>query len=118
MDIGYIKAQLGPFTADQKKALANIFTHICQSVDLGEPTHQMRAGNLQAYYLASTTAASTGEFSVAHGLDFVPNFAIPVIDLRQRGVQTVSLEVSRPADGRRIYLKSPTPNAAVVLLAG
>jgi len=119
MDLGYIKAQLGAVSdAGTRKALTEIFKHVCESVDLGEPTHQTRAGNVAAYYQASTTGLSTGEFSFQHGLGVAPSFAIPVLDLRQAGAHLVPLEVARVADTKRVYLKSTSTNAAFVLLIG
>lgn len=119
MDLGYIKAQLGAVKdADARKALTNIFTHIVTSVTLGEPTHQTRAGNVQAYYQQSTTASDTGEFSITHGLPAAPSFGIPILDLKQAGAMVVPLEVSKSADSKRIYLKSTSTAAAFTLLVG
>lgn len=80
--------------------------------------HNKKATNFALYHQASTTATSTGEFSIAHGMDRVPHLAIPTLDLSQPGAKLVQIEVSRPADSRRIYLKAAagSTNAAVSLL--
>lgn len=119
MDLGEVTAQLGAFkNADEKRALTEIFKALLSGgVSLGEPTHQALAGNLSAHYFASTSAASTGEFSIAHGLGSPPSLGILALDLRQAGAQLIPLEVSRAADSKRIYLKSTSTNAAFVLLA-
>lgn len=65
-----------------------------------------KATNFQMYHQPSTTAGSTGEFSVVHGMDRKPQLAIPVLDLSQPGAKIVQLEVVRAADSRRIYLKA------------
>lgn len=77
-----------------------------------------KATNFQMYHQPSTTAASTGEFTIAHGMDRAPNIAIPVLDLSQPGAKIVPIEVSRAADSRRIYLKAPagSTNALFSLL--
>lgn len=65
-----------------------------------------KATNFALYHQPSTTGTSTGEFSIVHGMDKTPQIAIPVLDLSQVGAKIVQLEVSRPADSRRIYLKA------------
>lgn len=119
-DLGYVTTTLrGIKDDDTKRVLMTIFTHILQSgLTIGEPKHQARSKNLAATYLNSTTASSTGEFSIVHGLDSVPQFAVPMIDLRQAGAQFVPLEVSKAADSKRVYLKSTSPGAAFTLLVG
>jgi hypothetical protein len=83
---------------------------------MGVPDHQTRATNFQAYFEQSTTASDTGEFSFAHGLGQTPHLAIPVLDLSQPGARMVPLEVSRAADGRRVYLKSTSTSAPMMVL--
>jgi hypothetical protein len=82
-----------------------------------DPANQ-KATNFQMYHQPSTTAASTGEFTIAHGMDRPPHIAIPVLDLSQPGAKIALLEVSRAADSRRIYLKASagSTNAAFSLL--
>lgn len=64
-----------------------------------------KATNFQWYHQVSTTAASTSEFTIAHGMDRTPQVAILTLDLSQPGAKIVPLEVARSADSRRIYLK-------------
>lgn len=85
-------------------------------ITMGDPDHQRKATNLRAYFQVSTTATSTGEFSIRHGLNTAPTVAIPVIDLGQPGASLVPLEVTRAADGQRVYLKSTSTSARVTLL--
>jgi hypothetical protein len=75
-----------------------------------------KATNFQMYHQPSTTAGSTGEFSIVHGMDRAPQLAIPVLDLSQVGAKIVRLEVVRVADSRRIYLKSDSTSAIFSLL--
>jgi hypothetical protein len=77
-----------------------------------------KATNFAMYHQASTTATSTGEFSIAHGMDRTPHLAIPTLDLSQPGAKIVPIEVVRAADSRRIYLKTPagSTNALFSLL--
>lgn len=82
----------------------------------GDPDHQRRATNFRATYQAVTTATSTGEFSLVHGMESAPTVAIPVLDVGQPGAQLVSLQVTRAADSKRIYLTSPSTGARVTLL--
>ena len=116
-DLGYIKALLRQ-VPDQttRRALEECFTHVLGNIRFGVPEHKTRAVNLQTYFMASTTAASTGEFSIAHGLGSAPHLGIQVIDLSQPGAKAVPLEVSRAADGARVYLKSTSTSAPFWLL--
>lgn len=104
--------------ATTKRILKQAFEHVLDNMSFGEPEHQTRAKNFQAYFQSSTTAASTGEFSIAHGLAVAPTLAIPVLDLQQAGAQIVPLQVSRVADSKRIYLKTSagSTGAAFTLL--
>lgn len=118
-DIGYIKADLAAFEGAQKSALTNIFSYVLRNFTFGSVEHQRPATNLQAYYLTGTTPAiANTEFSIAHGLASAPSVLLPVLGLDQVGAQLVPLQVSRAADNRRIYLKSPTTSAAIAVLVG
>jgi hypothetical protein len=116
-DKGYIAAVCRPIKDEAtRNAVTRAFEYVLDNMRLGVPEHQKRATNSQQYWLASTTAASTGEFSVQHGLQTTPRYALAVLDLAQPGAKLVPLEVSRAADDRRVYLKSTSTGAPIVLL--
>lgn len=116
-DIGFVRSQLGGIRdAATRRVLTTIFEHVLGNIRIGAPEHQTRAENLQAYWENSTTASDTGEFSFAHGLPTTPHYAIPVLELDKPGAKLVNLEVSRAADSRRIYLKSQSTSAPILLL--
>ena len=75
-----------------------------------------KATNFKLYHTSSTTAASTGLFTLAHGMETTPYLAIPVLDLSQPGATLSPVEVVRAADGARIYLKSTSTGARVSFL--
>lgn len=77
-----------------------------------------KATNFAMYHQVATTAASTGEFTIAHGMDRTPSIAIPTLDLSQPGAKIVPIEVNRAADSRRLYLKSTSTGALVSFLVG
>lgn len=114
-DTGYIRGQLGAFEGAQKSALDTMFTYLLGNLRFGLPGNQKRAENFQLYEVDVTTPSSTGEFSVAHGLATAPRFVLPVLDVTQTGNQFVALEVTRPADSKRLYLKSTAVNAPITL---
>ena len=106
-DLGYVKSQLTSVPdVPTRKALDNVFTHILGNIRVGVPEHQTRAVNLQAYFLQSTSASDTAEFSIAHGLPDAPHWGIILLDLSQPGAKAAGYTVSRAADGRRVYLKA------------
>jgi hypothetical protein len=73
-----------------------------------------KAKNFQLYHQPSTTATSTGEFSIVHGMDRTPQLAIPTLDLSQPGAKIALIEVARAADSRRIYLKGAAGSTAAL----
>jgi hypothetical protein len=117
-DVGYISAQLSAVPdATTRRILQDVFKHVLGNIRIGVPAHQTRAVNLQAYWLNSTTPAiANEEFSIAHGLPSTPHYALPVLELDKPGAQTVSLTVSRAADSKRIYLKSASTSAPILIL--
>lgn len=116
-DLGYVKALLRQVPDEAtRRALDQVFTHVLDNLRFGVPEHHQRAVNHQAYFQTSTTATSTGEFSITHGLGSAPRLAIPALDLTQPGARLVPLEVSRAADGQRVYLKSTSTSAVVWML--
>lgn len=93
--------------------LKRAFYHVVDTLRVGLPGHQKRGVNLQWYQLNSTTPVTASEeFSVVHGLDEAPGVIFPVVALTSSGGQLVPLTVARPADARRIYLRSTSTSAA------
>lgn len=101
-----------------KRILIECFEEVVgkTGVTFGDPNHQRKATNARAYFEVSTTATSTSEFSIVHGIGTAPTLAFQVLDLGQPGAQIVPLEVTRAADSQRIYLKSTSTGARVTLL--
>ena len=113
-DLGYVRSLIRGIPDEKTRSvLDQVMTHVLENIRLGVPDHQTRATNLQAYWQESTTATSTGEFSVAHGLPSAPNYAIPVLALGTPGSKAGFLTVSRAADARRIYVKCDAGSTAV-----
>lgn len=116
-DSSYVKSIVGSLQADVKKALGEAFTYVLGNLRFGAVEHQTRATNFQAYWLTGTTSSNAlQEFSIAHGLGRIPMVAFPVLPLDQIGAQAVSVQISRAADGQRIYLKSASTSVAIALL--
>lgn len=72
----------------------------------GPVEHQQKAENFAGVTLISTTATSTGEFNVLHGLGRAPFRAMPCVALNSSGMELINVRVSRPADAMRIYLRA------------
>lgn len=101
-----------------RRILTTAFEHVLGNIRVGEPVRQQRATNMQMYFQSSTTGASTGEFTVEHGMGTQPSVLIPVLDVRQVGASLPQVEVSRAADASRVYLKpsAGSTNAAFKFL--
>lgn len=116
-DIGYIRGLLvGIKDETTRRILTTAYEYVLGNLRFGAPDHQTRAENFQIYFLNATTPSSTGEFSIAHGLGMTPKYAIPLVELDRPGAMIVPLEVSRAADANRIYLKSTSTGAPILLL--
>lgn len=116
-NIGFVKTQLNGIEDEtMRRILGNIFDHILNNLRFGAPDHQTRAENFQVYFEKSTTATDGSEFSFRHGLPAAPKYAIPVLDLNLAGARTPDLQVSRVADANRIYLRSTSTSAPILLL--
>lgn len=106
---GYVQALLNPLDAAVKKVLGPVFDHVLDTNKLGSAT---KAANFSWFRVTGTTPATAlQEFSIEHGLDVVPTWVIPVLDLGTVNAQTVPLSVSRVPDSRRIYLVSSSTSA-------
>jgi hypothetical protein len=116
-DAGYISGLLaGIPDQNLRRILEDAFRHILREQRFGEPQDKTKATNFASYYQESTTAGSTGEFSIAHGMATAPRLAIPAINLNRVGSRTVDVEVSRVADNRRIYLKASAGSTSAPFL--
>lgn len=117
-DLGYVRSLLTSIPdAPTKRVLQSAFEHVLNNIRIGVPEHQTRATNLQAYWLTATTPATASEeFSIAHGLPSTPHYAIPMLELDKPGAKAVPLEVTRAADAKRIYLRSTSTSAPILLL--
>jgi hypothetical protein len=117
-DIGFVRRSLlGIPDATTRQVLLTVFEHLMGNLTFGavDPDNK-KATNFQMTHQPSTTAASTGEFSIIHQMERVPHLAIPVLDLSQPGARIVPIEVVRAADSRRIFLKSTSTGALVSFL--
>lgn len=116
-NLGNIEALLGSLEDSVKKVMVQVFRALVPNQRFGSVEHQSKSENFQAYYLVSTTAASTGtEFSIAHGLARAPYLAMLVLPLDSTGLETVRLRVTRAADAQRLYFQSPDSTSAVFAL--
>ena len=118
-DIGYVRRLLAGVPDEAtRRTLISAFEHVMANFRLGVPDHQTRAVNAQQYWLQSTTASDTSEFSIVHGLNAVPNYAFIGLELDRPGAGLPIVTVSRAADTRRVYLKASagSTNVPFILL--
>lgn len=112
-DLGAATSFLGGLPEDQKRAFKGLLTYLLNNWRVGLPGHLKRAENMQWVQLDFITSATASqEFSVAHGLNVAPRVAFPCLDLTSSGTQMVPLYTTRPADTKRVYLRSSSTSAA------
>lgn len=109
---GYVSSLLLGLPEGVRRTLIQVFQYVIGNTRFGPVEDRTKSESFQAYFYTATTAASTGEFSIQHGLSRAPYLVIPVLPLDQVGARTVPLEVTRVADTQRIYLKSTSTSAA------
>lgn len=113
---GYITTLLGGLTADSRRVLTRVFEYFVENNELGPIEHQTKLTNFKGYYVQSTTSSTADdEFSVQHGIGRTPYLLVPVLPLDDTTAKIVRLQVSRPADAQRVYLRSPEVSAPISL---
>lgn len=112
--LGGLEALIGSLPADTKRVFTEVLRALVPFLRFGPVTHQQKAENFASFAIVSTTATSTGEFSIAHGLGRAPYRAQMVLDLTSSGMEFVPLRVTRPADASRIYLKTKDGSTGAV----
>jgi hypothetical protein len=116
-DIGYIESELGGEEPGRKRGLVNSFRYLLGNLLVGAPEHGKRAKNFQWYrFDVTTSSVANTEFSFSHGLGRTPTMILPMLPLNVVGSRMVDLEVTRAADGNRVYLKSPSTSAPLSVL--
>lgn len=117
-DIGALRSFFGSLPSESKKAMENFVTYAFKNIRVGLPGHQKPAENLSWVQLDGVTSTTANqEFSIAHGLANAPRVAFPCLDLTSSGTQLVTLRTTRPSDSKRVYLSSPSTNAAFTIFA-
>ena len=111
---GFVIALLNSLEDGVKRILNPTFEYVLDNLRFGHPDPGTRAENFSIFWFTATTPSTGGtEFSIEHGLNVTPQTLIPVLPLDEVGAQIVPLTVTRVADGRRVYLSSPTTSATV-----
>lgn len=114
---GFVESLLGGVEADLKRVLVEAFRYVLPNGRFGPIAHQTKLESFQAYYSTATTnSTANDEFSIVHGMGRTPYFCQPVVPLDTPGAKLVRLEVSRAADGQRVYLKSPEASAPIAVI--
>ena len=104
--LGGLESLIGSLPSDTRRVMTEVLRALVPFLRFGPVSHQQKAENFASYVLISTTATSTSEFSVAHGLGRAPYRAQAVLDLNSSGMHMVPLTVTKPADASRLYLKT------------
>ena len=110
--LGGLESLIGSLPADTKRVLTEVLRALVPFLRFGPAEHQTKAENFASYVVVSTTATSTSEFSILHGMGRAPYRAEQVINLNSSGMWMVGLKVTRPADASRIYLKASSNGAS------
>jgi hypothetical protein len=108
---GYVQSLLNGLPSEIKVLLQPAFDHVLDTWKLGTAT---KAANASWYKFSVTTSSvANTEFSFRHGLNQIPTYLVPVVDLASVNSQLVPLTVSRAADDQRVYLKSASTSAVM-----
>lgn len=111
---GYLESLLGGLPADVKRVLTEAFRYVLPNGRFGPIEHQTKSESFQAYYVTSTTATSTSEFSIVHGMGRTPYLAVRLLDVGSSNTGDPVLRVPRPADAQRVYLKADAGSTNMV----
>ena len=109
---GFLEALLGGLPADTKRVLTEAFRYVIPNGRFGPPEHQTKSESFNAFYVSSTTpATSTETLSLQHGMGRTPYLAVGVLPLNTVGAQLPRLTVARAADAQRVYFTSADTSA-------
>lgn len=112
----HVESLAGGLDAPLRRVFKEVAEYLLNNLRWGRADNKARAENAQIYFYHVTTPAVAGtEFEIVHGLSTIPYLLIPVLPLDVAGKKIVELEVSKPADETRIYLKSPKTSAPIVV---
>lgn len=111
---GFVTSMLNSLEDGVKRILNPTFEYVMDNLRFGHPDVGARAENFQIFFFSGVTSSvANQEFSIEHGLNLTPQLLLPMMPLDVIGAQYVPLTVTRAADGRRVYLSSPTTSATV-----
>lgn len=112
--IGGLLAIINGLEAQTKRVMTEFVNAAFPNLRIG-PLDTVKAENFAGYKLTSTTATSTGEFSIEHGIGRAPYLAHQVVDLSVIGARLgIPLTVTRAADDRRMYFKTEAGSTSAV----
>ena len=103
---GFAESLLGGIEPGLKRVLTELVRYVLPNSRFGPVDHQTKSESFQAYYVNSTTATSTGEFNVVHGMGRTPYVALLAMDLGSSATAFPVIRNARPADGQRVYLRA------------
>jgi len=108
---------LGPLPKDVKGPMLSWVRGTMTALRMGAPQDvAAKAENLAGRIIPVVTAdTADAEVAVAHGLDYIPRTAWPVLALQTVNSTLPELTVTRAADRRYFYVSSPIEAATVWL---
>jgi hypothetical protein len=117
-DKGYVTSLLNKLDPSIRQVLNLAFEHVIDNLQFGGISHQDKARNFRFYRLDGVTSSvANQEFTIMHGLGQTPLAVVgQYLPLDSTGGQIVRLNVTRVADGSRLYLSSPDTGAAFSVL--
>lgn len=97
-----------------KRILNPTFEYVLDNMRFGYPEPGTRAENFSIFWFTATTSSvANTEFSIEHGLNVIPVSIHQSLPGDVVGASLVNLTTTRAADGRRVYLSSPSTSAVI-----
>ena len=96
---------MNSMAADLRPRMMELVRALVPFLRFGPVEHASKCENMAGVTIVSTTAGSTNEFTIAHGLGRAPYRLMPCLDVNSSGMDLVTFHVTRPADATRLYLK-------------
>lgn len=99
---------------DMRRLFVEIFRYVLKDARFGRAIAEEASKNMGGgFFFATTPTVANTEFSIPHNFGKKPYLLIPVMPLDSTTASIVRLQVARPADAIRVYLKSPDTDAPV-----
>ena len=115
-DTATVQTYLNALDEATRRIFNTVFDYVLKDIRFGRATDGEVSKNFGGGFFKGTTPGTANqEFTILHTFGRKPYLGIPVLPFDQTGAKIVRLEITRPADASRVYLRSPDTDSSFFL---